>query len=163
MTTTHDTTNGQTQRVWPALRKGLGLICSALLVAMMCLTGADVIARYFFNAPIKGAFELTEILLACLVFTALPITTGAREHIEVELVEPKSSRMRGLLRALATLSGLIVFGVLAFEIYEYAGRMAKYGQVTNSLRIPLSWVGYFVACCCALCAAVLLLARNPRA
>ena len=157
-----DTKDGRTQRVWPAVQKGLGLLCALLLVAMMCLTGADVIARYVFNAPIRGAFELTEILLACLVFTALPITTGAREHIEVELFDPKSRAMRRLLGAIATLSGIAVFGLLAVEIFAYAGRMAKYGQVTNSLQIPLAYVGYTAAFGSALCVAVLVLVRNPR-
>lgn len=157
-----DTRHGRTRRVWPAVQKALGLLCALLLIAMMCLTGADVIARYFFNAPIRGAFELTEILLACLVFTALPITTGAREHIEVELFDPKSPRTRRVLSVLATSSGMIVFGMLAVEIFGYAGRMAKYGQVTNSLQIPLSLVGYAAAIGCALCVAVLILVRNPR-
>lgn len=154
--------NGQSHGFWPAIHRALGLICAALLVAMMCLTGADVIARYVFNAPIKGAFELTEILLACLVFAALPMATGAREHIEVELFDPKSPRLRRILSLIGTASGILVFAVLAFEIFEYAGRMAKYGQVTSSLNIPLSYVGYFAAACCGLCVLILLFVKNPR-
>ncbi|MGB3313498.1 MAG: TRAP transporter small permease, partial [Albidovulum sp.] len=132
-------------------------------VAMMCLTGADVIARYLFNTPIRGAFELTEILLACFVFSALPLTTGLRGHIEVELIDPKSRHIRRALGLLATASGVIVFAVLAYEIFEYAGRMAKYGQTTNSLQIPLAYVGYTAAGFCAVCVAVLVLVRDPRA
>ena len=56
----------------------------------------------------------------------------------------------------------LVFGLLAVEIFAYAGRMAKYGQVTNSLQIPLAYVGYTAAFGCALCVAVLVLVRNPR-
>lgn len=162
MSTNPDNNDSQARGAWHYLEKTLGLVCAALLVAMMSLTAVDVIARYLLNAPIKGAFELTEILLACLVFAAMPITTGAREHIEVELFDPKSVPMRRMLAAIATLSGIVVFAVIGFEIFEYAGRMAKYGQTTNSLKIPLAYIGYVAAAGCALCVAVLVLVRNTR-
>ena len=69
--------SGETQRqastAWRTLEKALGLGVAGILTAMMILTGADVVARYALNAPIKGAFEMIEILLVCLVFLAMPL------------------------------------------------------------------------------------------
>jgi TRAP-type C4-dicarboxylate transport system permease small subunit len=33
----------------------LGIAASVILLAMMCLTFVDVVARYVFNRPIRGA------------------------------------------------------------------------------------------------------------
>ena len=37
----------------------LGVVASAILFAMMLLTVVDVVARYAFNRPLRGAFEVT--------------------------------------------------------------------------------------------------------
>ena len=42
------------------LSKLLAYLGAAALFGTMCLTAADVIGRYAFNAPILGVFELTE-------------------------------------------------------------------------------------------------------
>ena len=38
----------------------LGVAASAILLAMMLLTFVDVVARYVFSRPVRGAFEVTE-------------------------------------------------------------------------------------------------------
>ena len=35
----------------------LGIAASAILMAMMCLTFVDVVARYVFNRPIRGGLS----------------------------------------------------------------------------------------------------------
>ena len=49
----------------------LGVAASAILLGMMALTVVDVIARYVFNRPLRGAFEVTELLLLVLIFAGL--------------------------------------------------------------------------------------------
>ena len=36
----------------------LGVVASVILLAMMALTVVDVVARYIFSRPVRGAFEL---------------------------------------------------------------------------------------------------------
>ncbi len=50
----------------------LATICGAMLLAMMGLTVADVLGRYLLGAPITGATELTEMMLAAVIFLGLP-------------------------------------------------------------------------------------------
>ena len=57
-----------------------------MLLAMMFLGGADVIGRYFFHRPIVGTFEITEILLAGIVFFGLAYTQRIKGHATVSLV-----------------------------------------------------------------------------
>ena len=56
------------------------------MLTLVAVTVIDVIGRYFFDAPLPGAFELTQILLADLVLAALPMTTFKDSHVEVDLL-----------------------------------------------------------------------------
>ena len=152
-----NSTTGRINRIWLAVEKLLSLIAVTLLFSMMGLTCADVVARYLFNQPIKGAFELTEILLACLIFCALPLTTKAGEHIEVEFLSSlKSMLVNNLLNRFSALVVFAVFGIFAIELWKHAAKLAERGTMTNSLELPLSVVGYVAFVSCAVCAIIML-------
>ena len=64
----------------------LGAAASTILLVMMFLTFVDVVARYLFNRPIAGAFEVTELLLV-LIFAGLPLVTYADEHALMDFID----------------------------------------------------------------------------
>lgn len=124
----------------------LGLACLLVLAGLIALTCVDVVARYAFNSPVTGAYELTEILLATLIFLALPLTTAAGEHIEVELLDGvKSSFLKQLGTLAAALCTIGVFALIAMELLEHADKLQRRGRVTDSLEIPLFYVGWLGA------------------
>ena len=59
---------------------------------MMLVTAVDVAGRYLFNKPIAGGFELTEILLAALIYCGLPLVSARRDHIVIDTFDPLFSR-----------------------------------------------------------------------
>ena len=61
------------------LQKTLGLFAAIVLFLMMTITAVDVVGRYFFNKPLAGGFEITEIGLALLIYCALPLVSARRE------------------------------------------------------------------------------------
>ncbi|RYH02126.1 TRAP transporter small permease [Salipiger sp. IMCC34102] len=130
-------------------------IAAASLFAMMALTFADVILRSFANAPIPGAAEVTEILLAATVFAALPATSLWGRHIAVDLFDGYlfARRRDGLVN--------LIFGILLFwpvaKCLESASRTMGYGEVTLYLRVPVGWILYFIAVALALSAAAMVL------
>ena len=143
------TQEDQARGFWSFADGFFGIACAVILVAMALLTAADVVARYGFDSPIRGAFELTEILLACLVFLSMPVATREGVHIEVELVNvARRPMLRRVFAILSVASGLAVFGILAYQLWRHAAKLDAYGQVTNSLEIPLAYVGYLAAACC---------------
>lgn len=144
---------------WLMIERILGAICVCVLLFMAGLTGADVVARYIFNAPIQGAFELTEVLLVCLIFCAMPLATRTGSHVEVELWEPTSRVGRGFRKALVTILGAGIFAGLAYQLTEHGQKLARRGSVTNSLDIPLSHIAYLAAVCCALSVVAVILAN----
>lgn len=118
----------------------LSLSCAVVLLGIMGLTGADVMARYLFNAPIKGAFELTEILMVVFVYLAFPLGILAGSNVEVELWEPKSVMANRFRFGLAALLGVLIFSVFTVELFEHVRKFSERETVTNSLRFPLVYV-----------------------
>ena len=128
------------------LERALGVIAAAVLFAMMMLTAADVVGRYVLNRPVPGAFEMTEMMLAALIYSGLPLVSQRREHIVIDTFDYLMSRgvKRGLDMAAEVLCSATLFG-LAWLVFGRAGRVASYGDTTNVLKLPLAPVAYLMA------------------
>src|SRR5262245_66592816 len=97
--------------VW--LDRVLGTAAAILLFCLMALTTADVVGRYIFNRPIRGAFEITELLLLTLIFAGLPLASRADEHVTLDFIDMVlGNRGRLLLRRFVDLvCGLLFLGL----------------------------------------------------
>jgi TRAP-type transport system small permease protein len=128
------------------LRRILGISASIVLACMMLLTSVDVFMRYVLNKPLSGAFEVTEIMLAMLIFAGLPIVSDARQHIVIDTLEGFMSRaLRRGLDALANLICMVSFGGMGYLILKRALRMMAEGDTTSVLKVQLYPVAYFMA------------------
>ena len=133
----------------------LGIAASAILFAMMCLTFVDVMAHYVFNRPIRGAFEVTELMLLVLIFAGLPLVSHADEHVTMDFIDrilPR--RLVGLwIRAMHGIcAALMVF--VTWQVWIKAAKIASYADTTDVLRITIGPFVYFMAAMCALTALV---------
>lgn len=111
---------------------------AAVLTAMMFLMVADVFCRYMLNRPILGAFELTELMMAILVFFSLAYTHLRKKHISVDvfvIVLPK--RTQQILQAFGSLLGLGLFSLMTWQIVLYALRLYRVHQRSIDLGLPL--------------------------
>lgn len=144
---------GRGLRAW--LEGTLGLAAGLILVSLVMITVVDVIGRYVFSAPLKGAFELTELLVAALVFAALPLTTERREHVEVDLLQPLSRGPLGRATDLmvGVFSALLLL-TFAWRLWVYALQLQADGTATNALGLPLAPFGFFAAFSCLISAAI---------
>src|SRR5262245_61764347 len=123
----------------------LGIAASAILLVMMLLTFADVVARYLLNRPIRGAFEITELMLMVVIFAGLPLVSHADEHVTMDFIDrmlPESAR-RMLIRLAHAVCAAIMF-FLTWQVWIKAGRIAGYGDTTDVLRIAVGPFVYFM-------------------
>jgi TRAP-type transport system small permease protein len=113
---------------------------------MMCLTFVDVVARYVFNRPLRGAFELTELALLVLIFAGLPLVSHADEHVTMDFIDRLlSARGRELWkRAVQVVSAAVMF-LLTWLVWIKAGRISAYNDATDVLRILYGPFVYFMA------------------
>jgi TRAP-type C4-dicarboxylate transport system permease small subunit len=134
--------------------KLLALVAIAVAVFSMAgLTFVDVIGRYFFNAPIPGAFEIVGLILGIAMIGAFPLVTFQERHITVDLFD---SFIRGRFRrgrqvtvrlGTAAMAGFMAERLYAAAIDEWANDF-----VTENLeitRVPLLLV---MAAICAFAA-----------
>lgn len=149
------------------LDRWLGGCCTALLVGMAGLTLADVVLRYGLNSPVPGAFEITQLMLAALIFAALPLTTGAGDHVEVDIFYGLVGNTgKRIMRVLGDGISAIALAVISWRLAVHAAKLFNDGAVTNELFIPLSPVGWFGAAAALLSAVLAFMrlivhARNP--
>jgi len=123
----------------------LGVTSAVVLFLMMMLTAVDVTGRYLFNRPINGGFELTEMMLAALIYCGLPLVSKRREHILVDTFDPfMSARVRRVLDVLADLLCAMTLAGLGYLIFRRAARVAEYGDTTSVLTLPLAPVAYLM-------------------
>jgi TRAP-type C4-dicarboxylate transport system permease small subunit len=133
----------------------LGIAASAILFALMSLTFVDVLARYVFNRPIRGAFEVTELLLLVLIFAGLPLVSHADEHVTMDFVDRwlAQAARRALSRAIDVLVAALMF-FMTWQVWIRAGRVSSYGDATDVLRIAYAPFVYFMAAMIALAGAI---------
>ena len=129
----------------------LGVVASAILFAMMLLTVVDVVARYLFNRPLRGAFEVTELMLLVLIFAGLPLVSFSDEHAAMDFIDrllgPRSQRW--LERLVQLLNAAFMF-LLTWLVWLKANRIWGYRDTTDVLRIVYGPFVYFMAVTLAL-------------
>lgn len=110
------------------------------LLVMMLVTTLDVTGRYFFGQSIRGSVELTQLLLATVIFLALPNLHWLDEHINVDLVPLVAPKGWGWVQhALIHLIAVAALIAVLPKIVTLAGRAASYGDATEFLRIPMHY------------------------
>jgi TRAP-type C4-dicarboxylate transport system permease small subunit len=135
----------------------LGGLAALVLFLMMLLTFVDVISRYVFNSPIPGAFEITEMMMATLIFAGLPLVSARMEHITIDLFDPLVPQMlRGLRDALISLMGAVMIGALSWRMWIKAEETREYGDRTAALHIPIAPMTYFMFTMTSLTCVILL-------
>jgi TRAP-type C4-dicarboxylate transport system permease small subunit len=102
---------------------------------MMLLTVADVVLRAAVNRPIRGMFELIELLLACTFFVALPAVFLRDEHLLVDLVDAVAPRWVPRLRRIAEVIAVAVLVLMAWEGWKAARETLVFNDVTSDLAI----------------------------
>ena len=133
----------------------LGIAASALLFAMMCLTFVDVVARYLFNSPLRGGFEITELTLLVLIFAGLPLVSHGDEHVTMDFIDRMlPPRAVGILIRLVHALVAAMFFFLTWQMLIKAARISAYGDTTDVLRITVGPFVYFMAAMIGLTALV---------
>lgn len=141
------------------LFRGLGIVAALVLLSLMIVTFIDVIGRYVFSSPLPGAFELTELGMAVLIFAALPLVTADDGHITVDIATNLiPTRLRRPHSVLIRMVMAVGMGVVAWRLFDLAGQKAQWGDQTVFLHLPLAPIAYFMSAMAAFSTLLLVLA-----
>lgn len=142
-------------RLEHALETVLGAISATVLFLMMLLTAVDVAGRYLFNKPVVGGFELTEMMLAALIYCGLPLVSKRREHIVIDTFDPlMSARVKRGLDVFADIVCTVTLAGIGWLIFRRALRVAEYGDTTTVLKLPLAPVAWVMGAMIIVTAAI---------
>jgi TRAP-type mannitol/chloroaromatic compound transport system permease small subunit len=136
-----DAVNKATGALVIAAVAGAGLCIAAIIV----VGTADTVGRLL-NRPVMGAVEITEALLAAVIFLALPYAQRHNAHVVVDIVvQSFSNRWRKILYFFALVLTLAAFILLAKQSYEAAVQSWRVGEVSAGyLPIPV-WLAKIMA------------------
>ncbi len=118
------------------LSKKMYWIAGAAIVAMMFLTCADVVLR-FFRKPIPGTYELVSFMSAVAVSFAMAHTSIEKGHVSVSFVVSHfPTKVQSLIECTTSCFGSFIFGFIAWQSILYANDLHTAHEVSLTLQLP---------------------------
>ncbi len=140
-----------------SIGRAFATLAGVAILFMMAVTSVDVAGRYLFNTPLRGAFEMTEITMALVIFAGISLAALSRDHITVNLFE---SHMPTQARRWQVVAGDIVcaavVGVMGWRILVRGTALVDSGETTLVLGVMRGYVAWGMALLCAVAVLVFL-------
>lgn len=119
---------------------------SLCLLGLMLITFADVVGRYFFNAPLVFTVEIVELGMGLMIFFGLALTTLNRGHISVDLINGMVPLyVRVWLASFSALIAIVFFGLITWRLWDRAMNFWSDGLATQILFLPVAPVVFVMA------------------
>jgi len=127
------------RRAYGRLLHAFGLVSAVATFMMLLLVAANVIGRYLFNAPITGAFEITESLLVVGIMLGLALTQYHDGHIRVTILTRRMPPSRArYARIFALIIGAVFFAWCAYASWRFAYQSYSFNeQEWGTITFPL--------------------------
>jgi TRAP-type C4-dicarboxylate transport system permease small subunit len=128
------------------LNKILMIIGGVAVLSLMSLATGNVVLRFFFNAPYRGAYEVVGFLGAIVIAFALGYTQKRKDHIVVDiLTERFPKRINRILDAVNYFITMIFFAIVSWQVFAWGIKIAKSGEVSETIKIIFHPFVYCVA------------------
>lgn len=135
------------------IRRGVETVMALFLLAMVALTFADVVGRRIVGKPIYGANDITEHLMALVVFAGLPLVTAAGAHLTIDLLDKLVNKpWMAWWRVLISVVVTAVLALVAWLFVKHGMNASRISEVSQALRVPRAPLYFFMAGSCALSA-----------
>jgi TRAP-type C4-dicarboxylate transport system permease small subunit len=116
----------------------LALLSGWLLLAVAVVTASDALLRDFLGRPLPGAFEVTELVLAAIIFFGLPYTNLTDGHVSVDFLTGRlGPRTQYAIIAVNALICAGLFGVITLQMTALAAEFLATQRTTITTRIPI--------------------------
>ena len=124
----------------------LRLAAALFLVALAVVTLLDVLGRYVFHYPLRGAVELIEAVMVGTIFTGIVLATLAHQHVTVDLFAIRlGSCGRRIQVAFSLLLAGSVSALLGAVTWTQALSARQFGDKTTMLGLPMAPQVFFMS------------------
>ncbi len=128
--------------------------------AMMFLSVTDALLRSFFNRPIFGANDYTQIILSIAVSISMPLCVLAGRVIAIDtIVALLPNALQRIVGWAVSVVGAVMLAYLAWRAFLNAREAARFAETTLLLQLPLDTSYYAIAAGSALSSILLLVER----
>ncbi|MGE4298466.1 MAG: TRAP transporter small permease [Desulfovibrionaceae bacterium] len=140
------------------VERAMKMAAAACVMGMALLTGADVVSRGVWNAPIMGTEELVSLLAVLAMGLSMPYAHAQGSNVGVEVLYRRFRRpVRRRITRCTDAAGAALFGLTAWRLAVYAATLADSGEVSMNLELPAYRIVYALAGCFAVLALFLAL------
>lgn len=116
------------------------------LLALSVMVTADVALRWLTGRPFVGVFELSEVLLVLVTFSAVGLVHLDNRQLSVDILAVRArGRTAAALRIFDAVVGILVFGLLLWKSWEefwkavHAGFLRR-GMIEIPTAIPVGFI-----------------------
>lgn len=124
--------------------RALALVGFFGLLVLALMTTVDILCRWLINQPIYGVNDVSAIVMAVVIAACLPANLAERQNITVEFLGGAlGPRGKAALDAFGGIVTLLFVTVLAWRFIPYSAEIARSGQTTWVLKLPVApawWV-----------------------
>jgi TRAP-type C4-dicarboxylate transport system permease small subunit len=157
------------ERIVFHISRTMNIIGIIVLVVLTVLTVSDVLGRALFRSPVLGTTELTEFMLATIVFLCIAWCAMKEKMIRVDLfVSRLSVKTRAILDSITQTIGLGLLVIMAWQTFLESLAIQNSTKVSSILAIPVypfAWIttaGMIVLCLVAACKLVENIAKAVK-
>jgi TRAP-type C4-dicarboxylate transport system permease small subunit len=126
----------------------IGAAVAAICVAITaCIYTAEVVARYFLDAPLNWSGDVSGYLLCACAFLALPKVTRTGGHIAIGyfVEQVRESARAYYVRAIQVVAGIVCLATAIYIAVEGVELFAQHVLTTQATQIP-KWLIASLAC-----------------
>jgi TRAP-type mannitol/chloroaromatic compound transport system permease small subunit len=123
------------------------LVIASLAVAAIIIIGTwDTVGRALFNSPMMGGVEMSESLLATVIFMAMPYAQRHGQNVVVDIiVQMFSVRFQVIAYVIATIGTLFAFCLMAYQAIDGAHAAVEVMEVSAGyVPVPV-WIAKVLA------------------
>lgn len=130
------------------ISESLSVVSGVAATFVMLLTVVDVLGRAV-KHPVVGSYEIIALTGAILIGFGMPFTTTSGSHVFMGMLINKLPRAvaTGMNIATRTLC-IALFAVAGVNVFRFAGELARAGEVSPTLKIPVYPFTYIFGICC---------------
>ena len=126
--------------------QALHFVAGFILMAMLAITMVDIVGRKFFDSPVPGSIELTEVGLVLVIYLAMGYAQHFDDHVTIDLLyEALPRRGRRVLAAVGAVAAAAIGLFLAWRLFLYSNLLRNSGYATPNWDIPLGVVALLAA------------------
>lgn len=126
----------------------LGVVAGLTITFAMSITVVDIFLRTA-GSPIVGTYEIVGLSGALIVGSAIPVASWTRNHVYMEFILnwlPKG--VRNIFNTVTRASCILLFFLIAINLFHVASRFAASGQVSTTLQLPVHPFAYVLGVFC---------------